>query len=292
MHPAILWVIKYASGGLVSYITPRLLVASGVPLDRWIVAVGGGLHIDREVALWAASFIVAAVLYGGSIVLSKDHDWRPTVPIVVKRLWAKVRLEPSYMIIGGLVVIVIGVLIGGAMISLGIRQHSQDAAETRKITQASPPTTIAALPQALSNAAAPSINLPQAKRRLSSIDYDERRRVLNTFYKHVNGPIRDTYTLAWYLYNDQPRLINENQKAVFEELKKIRQQMISEWQELVAPLVRVEPRDGDPNFCTPHWRALSLSMRRLWWRETDYSRLPPSPELIEVARNALKELKQ
>jgi len=66
-----LWVIKYTAGGLVAFATPRLLVAIGVPLDRWIIAVGRSisLRFNREVALWLAALIVGAVLYGGTVAL-------------------------------------------------------------------------------------------------------------------------------------------------------------------------------------------------------------------------------
>jgi len=39
--------------------TPRLLVALGVPLDEWIVALGAGLAIrlNRNVALWGATVL-------------------------------------------------------------------------------------------------------------------------------------------------------------------------------------------------------------------------------------------
>ena len=34
-----LWFGRYAGGGIIAYATPRLLVALGVPLDQWIIAV-------------------------------------------------------------------------------------------------------------------------------------------------------------------------------------------------------------------------------------------------------------
>jgi hypothetical protein len=86
---AILWLAKYAAGGIVSYGAPRLLVALGFPLDSRIVAMASWLsiHIDRETALWAATVLAGAFLYVGSVLLSKDHDWKPQVPPVLKRLW-------------------------------------------------------------------------------------------------------------------------------------------------------------------------------------------------------------
>lgn len=46
---------------------------------------------------------------------------------------------------------------------------------------------------------------------------------------------------------------------------------------------------GNPNFCVPHWGALSSKLRQRWWRETAYSQSPPNAELIEAAREDLKE---
>jgi hypothetical protein len=79
--PILLFIGK-CSRGIVVLLTPRLVVALGVPLDDWIVALGGWLSINlnREAALWLAAFVVAAILYVGSVLLSKDHDWRPNVP--------------------------------------------------------------------------------------------------------------------------------------------------------------------------------------------------------------------
>ncbi len=86
----------------------------------------------------------------------------------------------------------------------------------------------------------------------------------------MNGPIRDTFGLAWALYSDQPRLINTNQKSVYEELIKIRQQLISEWQDLVAPLVR----DAD----------LYSDIRNLNWNFHSTTLLPTLNELINTLR--------
>lgn len=110
MGSAILWLAKYAAGGIVSFAAPRLLVALGFPLDRWIIAMASWLsiHIDRETALWGATVIAGASLYVGSVLLSKDHDWRPSIPQPVKRLLAKV--EPSHVIILGLIIALGGVI--------------------------------------------------------------------------------------------------------------------------------------------------------------------------------------
>jgi hypothetical protein len=109
MGEIVWWLLKAALGGVLSYVTPRFLVALGVPLDRWVVAMASwAVHIDREAALWTASFIMAALLYGGSVYLSKDHDWRPTIPETIRKLWAKV--EPSHVIILGLAIALGGVV--------------------------------------------------------------------------------------------------------------------------------------------------------------------------------------
>jgi hypothetical protein len=109
MAEIVWWLCKAAFGGLVSYVTPRFLVAIGLPMDRWVVAMAGwAVHIDREAALWTASFVVAAALYVGSVLLSKDHDWRPAIPGAFRKLWAEV--EPSHIIILGLVVALGGVI--------------------------------------------------------------------------------------------------------------------------------------------------------------------------------------
>jgi hypothetical protein len=37
------------------------------------------------------------------------------------------------------------------------------------------------------------------------------------------------------------------------------------------------------------WQKVPLKVRQLWWRETDYSRRPPSPEFIALLPEALAE---
>ncbi len=55
-----LFVLYYAGAGIISWGTPRLLVALGVPLDKWIIALGAGLTIrlNRNVALWGATVVI------------------------------------------------------------------------------------------------------------------------------------------------------------------------------------------------------------------------------------------
>jgi len=177
-----------------------------------------------------------------------------------KDSWAKV--EPSHVIILGLMI-----ASGGAAWLL-YQGGAPDGPLLKKLKIAEQNVQILEA-QAKSHASAEAL-MSLARPHLSSIDYDERRRILNTFYKHVNGPIRDTYGLAWGLYNDQPRLINANQKGVYEELVKIRQQLISEWQDLVAPLVR----DAE----------LYADIRNLNWNFHSTTLLPTLNELINVLR--------
>jgi len=40
-------------------------------------------------------------------------------------------------------------------------------------------------------------------------------------------------------------------------------------------------------FTHAQWRRLSLPVRMLWWRETDYSEREPSAELVEAVKAAL-----
>lgn len=53
-------IFKYTVGSLFSYAFPRVLIALGLPLDRWIVAVA---QISTEAALWVATAAVALVLF-------------------------------------------------------------------------------------------------------------------------------------------------------------------------------------------------------------------------------------
>jgi hypothetical protein len=78
------FIAKAAAWGIISYGAPRLLVALGVPLDQWIVAVGGWLSIrmNRQMALWSATVLVGIALYGGAILLSPNHDVFPVLPTV------------------------------------------------------------------------------------------------------------------------------------------------------------------------------------------------------------------
>jgi hypothetical protein len=41
-------------------------------------------------------------------------------------------------------------------------------------------------------------------------------------------------------------------------------------------------------FTRQEWFALPLKFRQRWWRETDFSRRQPSPELLTEARRLLE----
>src|SRR5262245_34699849 len=68
------WLVRTAGSGLVSYSTPRALIAAGVPIDDWLLDLGSfiGLHFDREVAFWAAVVLVGLALF------AFDRIWKVT----------------------------------------------------------------------------------------------------------------------------------------------------------------------------------------------------------------------
>lgn len=59
------YVLKAASGGLISYFTPRLLLAWGVPLDRWAVAMA----VPLDLLLWTATVVILTGLFFGDRIL-------------------------------------------------------------------------------------------------------------------------------------------------------------------------------------------------------------------------------
>jgi hypothetical protein len=72
-----LFVAKYAAGGVIGYAAPRLLVAMGVPVDQWIIAIGRWLGVQEawvssDEAIWAATFILGAVLYVSQWIWIKE----------------------------------------------------------------------------------------------------------------------------------------------------------------------------------------------------------------------------
>jgi hypothetical protein len=227
---------------------------------------------------WAIPFVLAAVV----LWLFHYYTTRPLREALAKQsggdgfsatgvvsrassqTWVR-RVEPSHIIILGLVIAAGGVA--------WLLYQGEAPGQLRKKLMISEQNVRTLEALAGSRASADAL-MSISRRRLSGLDYDERRRILNTFYKYVNGQIRDTYGLAWNLYNDQPRLINTNQKAVYEELVKIRQQLISEWQDLVAPLVR----DGD----------LYADIRSLNWNFHSTTLLPTLNELINIMRGPVE----
>jgi hypothetical protein len=66
---------KFALGGILSYSTPRFLVAIGVPVDRWIVKMANwfSLAITNEAALWSGGTIICAILFAVLFVLDRRH---------------------------------------------------------------------------------------------------------------------------------------------------------------------------------------------------------------------------
>jgi hypothetical protein len=81
-----LFVAKAVAWGIISYGAPRLLVALGVPLDAWIVALGAllAIRLSRQVALWGATVLVGIALYLGSFWLPAwIFPQAPTTPSVV-----------------------------------------------------------------------------------------------------------------------------------------------------------------------------------------------------------------
>lgn len=64
------FIVRYVGGGILAYAAPRLLVAMGIPLDRWIIAMGAwlSLRLNRQTALWGATLILGALLFAGSFI--------------------------------------------------------------------------------------------------------------------------------------------------------------------------------------------------------------------------------
>lgn len=71
------WFLDAAATGIITFATPRLLIAGGVPLDKWVEAVGLALKVrlNRQVAIWAATVIFGAILYGISIAITREQVW-------------------------------------------------------------------------------------------------------------------------------------------------------------------------------------------------------------------------
>jgi hypothetical protein len=105
------------------------------------------------------------------------------------------------------------------------------------------------------------------RKKLASEDFEQRRILLNALFKFANGEVRNTYDVAWGLYNDQPRLINTNQKAVFHALEQVRSGLISASADL-KPLIRdsenyADIRNLDWNFEHPLLGTLNEMISRL-----------------------------
>ena len=75
--------IRIAALGTLGYITPRILVGVGVPLDEWAVELGTWLGASRP---WVEEWGLTTVAVFCAIVLSGiEAWWRP-----VQRIWSKV----------------------------------------------------------------------------------------------------------------------------------------------------------------------------------------------------------
>lgn len=60
---------RACASGLIAYLFPRILVAAGVPVDRWIIRVASSLPtilqvISSEQAIWIVTIIIGILLFG------------------------------------------------------------------------------------------------------------------------------------------------------------------------------------------------------------------------------------
>jgi hypothetical protein len=104
------WVATYAAGGLISFAIPRLLIAAGLPLDRWIVLMGSWvqLRVNPDVAIWSATAFLGVVLYATSVIVSSNHSWDPQVPEGLMRAFSGV--QPVHLIAAGLSIAAAGAI--------------------------------------------------------------------------------------------------------------------------------------------------------------------------------------
>jgi len=102
---------------------------------------------DLKDALIVLSQVPTLISWGALLVglfcvgyLIHDSDWHR--PIIAGIKTRAVRMDPSQIIIGGLAVIIIGVLIGAAMVGIGLWQQSKPAVPSSMTQQVPPrPTT-------------------------------------------------------------------------------------------------------------------------------------------------------
>jgi hypothetical protein len=75
---SVVWAVRAALSGIISFSAPKALIASGVPLDRWATDLGAyvGVHYSAEAALWGVTAISFATL------LFVTRNWGATHPIV------------------------------------------------------------------------------------------------------------------------------------------------------------------------------------------------------------------
>ena len=69
-----IWLGRAAMGGLVSYAIPKMLVAAGMPIDRWATKAGefAGVHFSPSFAMW----LVTAIIFGGLLYLTRNWGVR------------------------------------------------------------------------------------------------------------------------------------------------------------------------------------------------------------------------
>jgi hypothetical protein len=78
----LLWLGRYAAQGLVAYLAPRLLVAAGVPLDDWIVQMGGYIAPTAVTTSPEAMFVATLALF---IILSAvEARWEPVAGLLAR----------------------------------------------------------------------------------------------------------------------------------------------------------------------------------------------------------------
>ena len=82
------WLARGAGSGLVAWATPRLLLALGVPLDRWVIQLAEWLTgvsgaLQSEEALWVIAIVFGLVLFG------IEAWWRPVETLFRRLLGGK-----------------------------------------------------------------------------------------------------------------------------------------------------------------------------------------------------------
>ncbi len=60
------WAIRAVGAGILGYISPRILIGLGFPIDQWAFALGEwlGLTWNTEIAFWAVAIVLGVVFLG------------------------------------------------------------------------------------------------------------------------------------------------------------------------------------------------------------------------------------